>query len=97
MVRLGNVRYKQAEKTGCLKAGASLSLFSKSVCFFTIPLKSKTATIKLLMLLFFHFGNVCHQSIAHLHIGDYWETKERTSLQLVATETRRGKGLLSAT
>ena len=48
-MRPGNVSYRQAEKTGCLKAGSTLKLFSKKFCFAILMKLRTTATIKLLV------------------------------------------------
>ena len=80
-MRPGNVSYRHAEKTGCLKAGSTLKLFSKKFCFAILMKLRTTATIKLLVFV----------------SGYYLPPMNCSSLLWWLLRPKGEKGLLSAT
>ena len=88
-MRPGNVSYRQAQKTGCLRAGSTLKLFSKKFCFAILMKLRTTATIQLLVC--FWILSATYELLIFTLVTTATQRKH-TPLQLVTTETKGGKG-----
>ena len=94
-MRPGNVSYRQAEKTGCLKAGSTLKLFSKKFCFAILMKLRTTATIKLLVFVSGYYLPPMNCSSLH-----WWLLRPNGNTLLFSwwlLRPKGEKGLLSAT